>query len=173
MMKLCLISLGAVALLAGCGGGDQAVVDNLVRQAVSNNGAPENIAMAPQDDGSFRGTAAARPPSGPALGFNCTAVRREGNPGFEARCVRAIDQSWIDAMESEIRQRLIASGTEVVAVELTRQSDDRMTGYAEQRVGGRTVRAPCEASRENSTSSAFTWECRPAPGTPSPGEEAR
>jgi hypothetical protein len=162
-MKAILLFAGA-ALVAGCTQNEQAFVDNLVTQAVSNSGAAQDVRMTKQADNSFSGTAAARRPDGQVLHFNCTARRQGDTTQYEARCLQQVDQAMLDTMKNEIRQSLARNGVEVASVTLTRQDDNRMTGYVEIRSDGAMVRAPCEATRESPTGPAFAWRCTPPGG---------
>ncbi len=162
MKVMVLLFVGA--LVAGCTQNEQAFVDNLVREAVSNNGQPQDVAMTKQGDNSFSGTATVRKPDGQTMRFNCTA-RREGDTSrYNARCLQIVDQGMLDSMENEIRQSLTRNGAQVVSVDLNRQDDNKMTGFVEVSDGGSTVRAACEATRENPDSAAFRWQCTPPEG---------
>jgi hypothetical protein len=163
-MKAMTLLLAGAALVAGCTQNEQAFVDNLVRETVSNSGQPQEVAMTKQGDNSFSGTATVRKPDGQTMRFNCTARREGDTTRYNARCLQAVDQAMLDSMENEVRQGLTSNGADVVSVELNRQDDNKMTGFAEIRDGGSTMRAPCEATRESANGAAFRWQCRPPEG---------
>lgn len=169
-MKAVVLLFAGAALVAGCSQNEQAFVDNLVREAVSNNGQPQEVAMTKQADNSFSGTVTVRKPDGQTMRFNCTARREGDTTRYNARCLQSVDQAMLDSMENEIRTNLTGNGAQVVSVELNRQDDNKMTGFAELRDGSGTVRAPCEATRENGDSASFRWQCRPPEGQATSGE---
>ena len=178
-MKPFTIPLAGAAglLLAGCGQNEQAFVDNLVRDTISNQGSVQEVNMHSSGDHNFSGTAQIRLPSGQTARFNCTAARQGSSTRYESRCVPIVDQATVDAMKAEIRRGLTANGAEVVNVEMTLQGQDRMTGYADVRAGGESIRATCEATREGPDTANFRWQCRPpegqaGQGAPAEGTEA-
>ncbi|MGZ8311430.1 MAG: hypothetical protein ACXWU1_11925 [Allosphingosinicella sp.] len=66
-----------------------------------------------------------------------------------------------DQLENSIRENLAQQG-EVKQVELTKQDNDNMTGFALVRDrNGRDARMNCTARREESGSSRFNWTCLP------------
>lgn len=174
IMKRFLFPLAAVAglQLAGCGENEQAFVDNLVRQTISNQGTPQEVSMRSSGDHNFSGTASIRLRDGQTGRFNCTVARQGSTSRYEARCVPVVDQATVDAMKAEIRRGLSANGAEVVNVEMTLQDQNRMTGYADVRAGGEQVRATCEAHREGPDTTSFRWQCRPPEGQAASGEQA-
>lgn len=92
-----------------------------------------------------------------------------------AACTPAVDTQVIDQMEEAVREGLAAQGT-VKQVELTRESDDRMTGFAivEPRdAPGTEARFTCTAEREGETGSQFNWRCTPPGGGSETGSEAQ
>jgi hypothetical protein len=163
IMKTLAIALGAATLLlAGCGQNEQAFVDNLVRQAVTNTGEAQEVAMTRQADNSFSGTATVRRRAdGQTVRFNCTARRQGETTQYLANCLQAVDQLMVDTMKTEIRRGLTANGAEVLNIELSVQDQNRMAGFADVRAGGETIRARCEATRESADSPAFRWACNP------------
>lgn len=161
----------AVLLLGACRQNEQAFVDNLVRQALSNTGEAQDVSMTKQGDNGFTGTASARRPDGQVVRFNCTARRQGDTTQYLANCLQVVDQSMVDAMKAEIRRGLTGNGAEVLNVDLTIRDQNRMSGFADVRAGGETIRATCEATRERPDSAAFRWECRPPEGQAAAGEQ--
>lgn len=161
-MKSYAFALGtAVLLLGACQQNEQAFVDNLVRQALSNTGEAQEVSMTRQGDNGFSGTASARRPDGQMVRFNCTARRQGDTTQYLANCLQVVDQAMVDAMKAEIRRGLTSNGAEVLNVELTIRDQNRMSGFADVRGGGETIRAACEATREGPETASFRWQCRP------------
>jgi hypothetical protein len=170
-----LLAAAAVPALAACTQNEQAFVDNLVRQAVTNTGEAQQVAMTKQADNSFSGTVIVRRRAdGQTVRFNCTARRQGDSTQYLANCLQNVDQLMVDTMKAEIRRGLTANGVEVVNVELAIQDQNRMTGHADVRAGGQEIRTNCVASRESADSPAFRWECNPPdqPATASAAEPA-
>lgn len=167
-MKGFALLLGGTLLIAGCGQGEGPLVTNLVREAVSPNGNVQQIEMTKQADNSYRGFATVRMPNGINARFNCTATRQGSR--VEARCLPVLDQAQVDMLEEELRRSFTSQGVTVLALELTRQDDNHVTGYADIREpGGAEGRLPCTGAR--GATSGFPVECRP-PATPIPGSQA-
>src|ERR671918_275115 len=85
------------------------------------------------------------------LAFALTAA------GLIAACTPAVDEDVINQMENAIREGLASRGT-VKQVELTRESEHRMTGFAviEPRdAAGTEARFNCTAEREGETGAQF------------------
>jgi hypothetical protein len=163
MKSLSIILGAATLLLTGCGQSEQTFVDNLVRQAVSNTGEAQEVAMTKQADNSFSGTATVRRrPDGQTVRFNCTARRQGDTTQYLANCLQVVDQLMVDTMKAEIRRGLTANGVEVLNIDLTIRDQNRMTGFADVRAGGETIRTNCEATREAPDSAAFRWACNPS-----------
>ena len=87
-----------------------------------------------------------------------------------AGCTPAVNDQMIDQMEQEVSNGLAAQGT-VKQVELTRENDDRMTGYAviePSAAPGTDIRFDCTAERQGDSGTMFDWQCTP-PGAASDG----
>lgn len=150
-MKTLSISLGAATLLlAGCGQSEQAFVDNLVRQAVSNTGEAQQVAMTKQGDSSFSGTATVRRRAdGQSVRFNCTARRQGNTTNYEALCLQEIDQAALHELEANMRRSLEGQGVTVSQIEFTRQGENNVTGFAQvsDPTTGETARLVCSGAR--------------------------
>lgn len=91
------------------------------------------------------------------LAFALTAA------GLIAGCTPAVDEDVINQMENAVREGLASRGT-VKQVELNRESEHRMTGFAvvEPQGGGAEQRYNCTAEREGESGAQFNWRCQPA-----------
>ncbi len=87
-----------------------------------------------------------------------------GGLSLLAACTPAVDDSMINQMEEAVREGLAAQG-EVKEVELTKENDDRMTGFAviePSEAPGTEARFDCTAERQGETGTQFSWRCNPA-----------
>jgi hypothetical protein len=169
-MKGFALLLGGTLLIAGCTEAEGPFVDNLVRQAAADagRGNVQQVQMTKQGDGTYSGFATVRGADAQLARLNCTARRTEGR-NYEARCVQALDEVLLNQLKAEIRRSFTAQGITVVALELTAQGDDRVTGHADLRApNGEQGRMACSGARE--PSGRFPVNCRP-PVTPIPGGE--
>jgi hypothetical protein len=81
-----------------------------------------------------------------------------------AGCSFSVGESEENQLANNIRGELTKGGATVKQVEVTRQDDDHMTGFAEVRaVDGSEGRLNCTATRDPSKGARyFDWRCRPA-----------
>ncbi|HEV7658464.1 MAG TPA: hypothetical protein VGO55_01335 [Allosphingosinicella sp.] len=170
-MKGFALLLGGTLLIAGCTEAEGPFVDNLVRQAAAEAGRGGNVQqvrMTKQGDGTYSGFATVRAADSQVGRFNCTARRTEGR-NYEARCVQALDAVLINQLKAELRQSFVANGMTVLALELSGQGEDRVTGHADLRAAnGEEGRMACAGARE--PSGRFPVNCSP-PATPIPGSQ--
>ena len=172
-MKTFTISLGAATLLAGCGQSEQAFVDNLVRQAVSNTGEAQEVAMTKQGDSGFSGTATVRRRAdGQTVRFNCTARRQGNSTNYEALCLQQIDQAALDELEANMRRSLEAQRLTVSEIEFTRRDENNVTGFAQvsDPATGESARLVCNGARPSS-GGRIEASCN-VPGAPATGAGA-
>jgi hypothetical protein len=67
-------------------------------------------------------------------------------------------------MEGLIRTELARQAT-VLEVNMTRQDDNRMTGFARLQDGsGTEIRTNCTATRDPAGTANFNWRCQPGEG---------
>lgn len=159
-MKAYLILLGAVALLAGCGGSDTQQIENGIRAQLAPQGTVTRVNMTKQGDGTFAGTAAVRVADGHEAQLNCTA-RREGS-NFITSCGQVIDEQLINDLEGQIRTQLTSRGLTVTEVELAKQDDNTIRGHATVRdAAGNEARTNCTAPRD-AASGRFMLNCTAA-----------
>lgn len=87
-----------------------------------------------------------------------------GGLSLLAACTPAVDESMINQMEEAVSEGLSAQG-EVKEVELTKENDDRMTGFAviePREAPGTEARFDCTAERQGESGTQFSWRCNPA-----------
>jgi hypothetical protein len=164
-MRALAISLGlalAVTAVTACTvESEEDQLENAIRNQLAGQGNVLDVELTRQDDNNMNGFANIRDNEGREGRLNCTARRTEGT-NFQLNCLPAITDQIVQEMENNIRTTLARQG-EVLQVDLTRQDDMRMTGFALVRAGdGTEVRANCTATRENPSSRMFNWECNPA-----------
>lgn len=167
-MKALTISLGyALLMLAGCAS-EEDQLENAIRENLASRGTVKQVELTKSDDNNMTGFAVVQTATGEGR-MNCTAQRTEGS-NFNWRCVPAIDEAMLTQMENTIRQSLSQQAT-VLAVDMSRQDDDHMTGYAQVRDGdGTEGRVNCTAVRETGGTGNFNWECAPAGAEAAPAE---
>lgn len=171
-MKGFALLLGGTLLIAGCGEAEGPLVSNLVRDTLAPNGNVQQVEMTKQGDNNFSGYGNVRLANGATTRFNCTATRR-GNT-YTAQCRQAIDQALLDELKTSLRQSFTGQGLTVVALELSRQDDDHVTGHVDLRgPDGSEARLPCAGTRE--ANGRVPVECRaPAQAAqPAPAEPAQ
>lgn len=171
-MKRLAIYLGCALAAAGCSmANDEDRMENAIREELSKNATVKQVEMTRGGDGGMTGFAEVRTADGSEGRLNCTATPDAAKASsYNWRCLPAIDQRIVDGMENTIRQTL-AQQSEVIAVELTRQDDMRMTGHAVLRDGnGDEVRTNCTATRDNEASNNFNWRCQPAGSPAAPAD---
>ena len=175
-MKMVLSTIGLAALaLAGCNMASQEdLLENSIRETLSNQGEVRDVEMTKQDDENFTGFALIRDRNGREGRLNCTARRTTGT-NYDWRCNPTIDESVVTEMEGIIRTALERQAT-VLEVDMTRQDDNRMTGFARvQDASGTEIRTNCTATRDAAGTANFNWRCNPAEGgeqveAPAPAE---
>jgi len=161
VMKALAISLGlALAVTACTVESEEDQLENAIRNQLASQGNVLNVELTRQDDNNMNGFADIRDNEGRAGRLNCSA-RRTAGTNFQLNCLPAITDEIVQEMENNIRTNL-AQQAEVLQVDLNRQDDMRMTGFALVRAGdGTEVRAACTATRQNPSSRMFNWECNP------------
>jgi hypothetical protein len=168
-MRAFAISLGgALLMLAGCAS-EEDQLENAIRENLASRGTVKQVELTRSDDNNMTGFAVVQTATGEGR-MNCTAQRTSGSE-FNWRCVPAIDEAMLTQMENTIRQSLSQQAT-VLAVDMTRQDDDHMTGHAQVRdADGDEGRVNCTAAREAGGNGNFNWECAP-PGSEAEAAEA-
>ena len=132
-MRIFAISLGCALLtLAGCAS-EEDQMENAIRENLDLAAAPcKEVELTKTDDEQYerlRRSVQTDDRRGPAE-LHRPAHLRGSN--FNWRCVPAVDEAMLTQMENTIRQSLSEQAT-VLAVDMTRQDDDHMTGYAQVR----------------------------------------
>ena len=157
-MKRFAICLGAALALTACSS-EEAQLENAIRENLSARGNVTEVDLATQDDNHMTGHALVNA-NGRDSRLTCTAERTQGS-NFSWRCVPVIDEATIDEIETTIRQSYAARAT-VDEVEMRKQDEDHMTGFATLRDGaGNSARVDCTADR--APEGNFNWRCN-APG---------
>ena len=158
-MKAFAVSLGLALAIAGCNvQSEEDQLEEAIRNNLSSQGNVLTVEMTRQDENNINGFADIRETSGSQGRLTCTAQRVQGS-NFNWRCSPAITEDMVVNMENMIRTEL-SSRTQVLEVDLNRQDDNRMTGYASYRdESGQEVRASCTATRQ--TGNQFDWRCAP------------
>jgi len=152
-MKSCAISLGAACLLlAACNqGSEEQHVENGVANALAPQGNVQQVDLTRGEGSNYAGTATVRRPDGQSIRFNCTARRNEAQQQFDIRCGQLIDQALLDELKANMRRSLEQQALNVTAIDLTRQDDDHVTGYAEvsDPNTGESARLVCTGARRD------------------------
>lgn len=170
-MKGFALLLGGTLLIAGCGQAEGPFVTNLVRDTLASNGNVQQVEMTKQADNSYSGYANVRLASGATTRFNCTAHRQGNTNNYQARCRQSLDQALLDELKADLRRSFTSQGLTVLQVELNRQDEEHVTGYADVRDrSGGEARLPCSGTRE--ANGRIPVECRaPATQTAQPPAE--
>ena len=168
-MKAFAIPLGLGLLVAGCNvSSEEDQIENVIRNNLSERGNVQQVEMTRQDENNMSGYATVRDASGVEGRYNCTAQRTQGT-NFNWRCNQQIDDNVVAGIQNEIRQDL-AQRAEVLQIEMRRQDDNRISGYALLRgPDGSEVRTNCTASRDADAIN-FNYQCAPE-GEPAPTGE--
>jgi hypothetical protein len=148
-MKGFALLLGGTLLIAGCGQAEGPFVNKLVRDTLAPNGNVQQVEMTKQSDNSYSGFATVRLASGATTRFSCTAHRQGNSNNYEARCRQTLDQALLDELKGDLRRSFTSQGLTVLQLELTRQDEEHVTGYADVRdANGGEARLPCSGTRE-------------------------
>lgn len=160
-MKKIAILLGCALAVAACTSPEDQL-ENQLRENLASQGTVKEVELNPQADGNMTGFAIVTV-NGVDSRLSCTAERDEakGAGRYNMRCMPVIDEAIINQMEATIRSNLAARAT-VEQVELTRQDDNRMSGFVVATDNdGNQVRLSCEVNREAEGASNFRWQCNP------------
>lgn len=174
MKRIALLTCCTLAL-AGCqfsiGTNEEVQLENSVRDSLVSHGNVQEVDLTKTDDNHFTGFARVRDAQGNEGRYNCTAERTGGSgTNFTWRCVPTIADADLRLIENTIRTSLASQGS-VEQVQMTKENDNRMSGFAQLRNAyGAVGRFACSAVREGDTS-RFNWRCAP-PGEAAPTDEA-
>jgi hypothetical protein len=158
-MKALIVSLGLGLAVAGCNmPSSEDQVEASIRNNLSAQGNVQQVEMSQQGD-NMSGFAVVRDRAGIEGRFACTA--QKSGTEFNWHCNQQVDDQVIQRMETTIRDALARQG-EVRQVELSRQDDNRMTGYAlVVTPDGTETRLDCTATRPSMETTQFTYQCNP------------
>jgi len=163
-MRKVVLTAGLMLVLAGCQvQSEEDMIEGSIRNTLSNQGNIQEVEITKQDQDNFSGFAVVRDANGQNNRLNCNARRNaEKGSNFDWHCLPTIDEATLTNVENAIRRDLSQRGN-VTQVEMTRQDDSNMTGFAElQDSSGNQYRSSCTARRERETSANFDWRCGPA-----------
>ena len=151
----------AAAAFAAQDAGDETALENAIRQALEQQQHQvHKVEMGRVDADNLAGFADIRDRDGHEGQLRCTA-RRNANGDYDFQCLPAITEDMVETIENEIRTAL-AQQASVLRVDMSRQDDMRMNGYALLRTSdGAEVRTLCTALREAPESRNFNWDCHP------------
>ena len=151
----------AAAAFAAQDAGDETAVENAIRQTLeAQQSQVHKVEMVRVDADNLTGFADIHDRDGNGGQLRCTA-RRNAEGAYEFVCLPAITEDMVETIENEIRTAL-AQQARVLRVDMSRQDDMRMNGYALLRTSdGAEVRTLCSALREAPESRNFNWDCRP------------
>ncbi|MEA3029982.1 MAG: hypothetical protein QOG13_1307 [Sphingomonadales bacterium] len=172
-MKRIAILLGCALAVAACTSQEDQL-ENAMRAELTKRGNVQEVEMTRQDENRMTGHAVVRTAAGETGRLTCNATRdpTKGTAYYDWRCVPAIDEALLTQTENAIRQSLAQRG-EVIEVDMRRQDDDHMTGFARARDSdGAEVRLPCSASRGSDAVGNFSWRCGEGADSGAPAEEA-
>jgi hypothetical protein len=160
-MKAIVVALGLGLALAGCTiQSEEDQLEDSIRNNLSSQGNVLNVELTRSDENNMTGFVDIRENDGREGRLACTAQRTEGSH-FQWRCSPAITEQVVQELEGQIRTNLSQQG-QVMQVDLTRQDDNRMTGYSIVRnPAGNEVRMNCTATRDTANIGSFNWECVP------------
>ena len=164
-MKTVVIALGLGLGLSACQmQSEEDQLEEAIRNNLSAQGNVTAVELTRTDENNMTGFVDINQNNGRSGRLNCTAQRTTGT-NFQWRCSPAITEQVVVEMEGNIRNELARQG-EVVQVDLSRQDDNHMTGYAVVRDQmGNEIRTNCTATRDSTNVGTFNYQC-------SPGEQA-
>ena len=151
----------AAAAFGGQDASDETALESSIRQALeAQQSEVRHVEMVRVDADNLTGFADIRDREGYEGRLRCTA-RRTDDENYDYECLPAITDEIVGEMENEIRAGLAQQGR-VLRIEMSRQDDMRMNGYALVRGSdGEEVRTLCTAEREAPESRTFNWTCNP------------
>ena len=140
---------------------EEQLLEQAISQQLSDQGHQVlQVEMRRQDENALTGFADIRDREGHEGRLGCVARLTEAD-NYSFDCLPMITDEIVREMEGQIRTTL-SQQAQVLRIQLTRQDDMRMVGYALLRDSdGRQVRTSCTATREAPNSRMFNWECAP------------
>ena len=160
---LLMIGLAFFAPPAPADGDIESVEQAIRRELVADAAVVFRVEMERVDADNLAGFADIRDAEGHEGRMGCTA-RRSQPDSFAFSCLPMITDQIVAEMEGNIRNSFAEQNQQVVQIDLDRQDDMRMNGYALVRESdGTEVRTLCTVLREEPGSRTFNWECTPDP----------
>ena len=156
-MKTVAVPLVLALAVAGCTfESDEDRMEREVRNTLSGQGNVTDVQLTREGD-NVTGFAELQHAQFGQVRLTC-AGRVDGSR-FNVNCLPAVTDQVVQNIENTIRERL-AQQAEVLEVDLSRQDDMNMTGFARLRgPNGEEVRTNCTATRDNPNSMNFNWRC--------------
>ena len=160
-MKAIAISVGLGLALSACQmQSEEDQLEEAIRNNLSAQGNVTAVELTRTDDNNMTGYVDINQTNGRSGRLACTAQRTEGR-NFNWHCTPAITEQVVQEMEGNIRTNLAQQG-EVVSVDLSRQDDNHMTGFAVVRDQmGNEIRTNCTATRDSANVGTFNYQCSP------------
>jgi hypothetical protein len=141
---------------------DIEIVEQAIRQELVADAARVfRVEMQRVDADNLVGFADIRDAEGHEGRLGCSA-RRSPPDSFAFTCLPMITDQIVEEMEGDIRNTFAQQDQQVMWIDLERQDDVRMAGYAVVRgADGTEVRTLCTVLREQPESRTFNWTCEP------------
>lgn len=152
MKSLAIPLAAACLLLAAC---NRETEEGRIEYMVSNTLAPQGnvqqVDLTKGADNNYAGTASIRRPDGQSIRFNCSARRNEAQEQWEIRCGQVIDEALLAELEASMRRSLEQQALTVSEIDLTKQGEDRVTGFAQvsDPNTGESARLVCSGARQD------------------------
>ena len=147
-------------------------VENGVANTLASQGNVQQVEITKAaNSNDYSGTATVRRADGRTIRFNCLARRNEAQQQYDIRCGQAIDQAMLDELEASLRGQLEQQSLTVSEIELTKQDEDHVTGFAQvsDPASGESARLVCTGGRQDG--GRILTRCD-VPGGPAPNPGA-
>ncbi len=156
-MKALAVPLALALAVAGCTiESDEDRMESEVRNTLSGQGNVTDVQLTREGD-NVTGFAELQHSQFGQVRLTCSG--RVDGSRFNVNCLPAVTDQVVQNIENTIRERL-GQQAEVLEVDLSRQDDMNMTGFARLRgPSGEEVRTNCTATRDNPNSMNFNWRC--------------
>jgi len=143
------------------------LLENSIRTELSKRGEVKQVEM--KQDGEDRLTGFALVRVGGQEGrLDCKATKKNATE-YDWECKPAIDENVLKGMEDSLRKNFEAQQITVVDIDMQKDGEDKMKGYAQLRdQSGEEARLDCTARREGAN---FQGECQLPQGAAEPAED--
>jgi hypothetical protein len=131
------------------------LLENSIRTELAKRGEVKEVEMKQDGDERLAGFALVRA-DGREQRMNCAATKKNSTE-YDWECKPAIDEAVLKGMEDSLRQQFEAQQITVVEIDMQKDGEDRMKGFAQLRdQAGEEARLVCTAQRQDTT---FQGEC--------------